>query len=98
MELNSKQTRYLRSLAHHLSPAVQMGKSGFTPAIVKEVDRNLADHELIKVRIAAEDREQLSELADSLAHETDAALVQLIGSIAVYYRPAEEPEIKLPRK
>ncbi len=96
MNLSTKHSRYLRSLAHHLNPLVMMGKQGVTPAIYKEVDRGLADHELIKVRIAADDRTALREAAEGLREATSAALVQVIGRIAVLYRPAPEPTIKLP--
>ena len=96
MELTNKQVRYLRGLAHKLNPAVQMGKAGYGPSLVGEVNRNLADHELIKVRLGADDRDEFESLAQLLAEETGAALVQTIGRIAVYYREAEEPGIKLP--
>ena len=50
----------------------------------------------VKVKIAAGDRSEFEELATQLAEATDAALVQTIGRIAVLYREAEEPTIKLP--
>lgn len=67
-----------------------------TPALNKEVDRVLADHELIKVRIVADDRESVRETAAGVTAATNAALVQVIGKIAVLYRPAEKPAITLP--
>lgn len=96
MDLNAKQRSYLRGLAHHLNPLVQMGKAGLTPAILKEIDRNLSDHELIKVRIACDDRQELASLTQLIASEHNAAIVQVIGHIAIFYRPAEEPKISLP--
>ena len=47
-------------------------------------------------RIAAEDRAELLEQADAIAQENKAALVQVIGHIAVLYRPAEDPVIVFP--
>jgi RNA-binding protein len=96
MELTSKQVRYLRSLAHGLDPAVQMGKEGITPALADEVIRNLKDHELIKVRLGTDDRDEFAAMADQLATGADAALVQTIGRIAVLYRKGDEPKIRLP--
>lgn len=95
--LDSKQVRFLRGLAHKLNPAVQTGKDGYTPAIVKEIARNLSDHELIKVRIGADERAEFLELAEQMAADTGAVLVQTIGRIAVLYREAEDPVIQLPR-
>lgn len=97
-ELSSKQVSYLRGLAHALTPSVQMGKAGMTPAIVKEIDRNLKDHELIKVRINCDERAEFMETAETLAQSTAAALVQTIGRMAVFYREGPKRTIKLPTK
>lgn len=98
MHLSSKQTSYLRGLAHHLNPMVQIGKNGYTEAVVKDVARSLKDHELIKVRIGLDERAAFKDACQSLAQDTDSALVQTIGRIAVLYKPSEEPEIALPKK
>jgi RNA-binding protein len=96
MKLNSKQIRFLRGLAHNLNCSVQMGKAGYGPSLVGEVERNLKNHELIKVRLGADDRDEFESLAELLSVETGAGLVQSIGRVAVYYREGEKPEIKLP--
>ena len=96
MDLNSKQQCYLRGLAQPLNLLVRMGKSGYSETLVKEVERSLGDHELIKVRLAADDRSAFRELAAQLAEATASDLVQTIGRIAVLYRPAAEAGIKLP--
>ena len=98
MELSIKQVCYLRGLAHKLHPVVQMGKAGYSAAFIKEVGRNLADHELIKVRIGVDDPGEFGAVADQLAEDTGALLVQTIGRIAVFYRAAEEPQIQLPTR
>ena len=98
MELTSKQAAYLRGLAHALDPVVQTGKAGVTAALIKEVERNLKDHELIKVRIGCEERAEFLQTAEQLASTTRAELVQTIGRIALLYREGEEPEIKLPKR
>ena len=41
----------LRAQAHHLNPVVLLGASGLTEAVMKEIDRELKAHELIKVRV-----------------------------------------------
>ena len=96
MQLSTKQTSYLRGLAHHLNPIVQVGKNGYTEAIIKDVIRNLKDHELIKVRIGVDERPAFIEMCQTLARDTESSLIQTIGRIAVLYRPSEDPEIKLP--
>ena len=95
MNLNRKQICKLRGLAHHLSPAVQMGKAGYADSLVKEVNRNLNDHELIKVRLSADDASEFNALATDLATVTNANLVQTIGRVVVLYRRSEKAKIKV---
>jgi RNA-binding protein len=62
------------------------------------VDLALEHHELIKVKVAAEDRELRDAMIADLAGRADAVLVQRIGHTAVLYRPAKEKrQIVLPR-
>ncbi len=96
MELNRRQVCYLRGLAHPLNPRVQMGKGGYGVAFVSEVARNLKDHELVKVRMATDDRAQFYQLSEQLAQETKATLVQTIGRTLVLYRQGDEPKIAIP--
>jgi RNA-binding protein len=96
--LSSAQARYLRGLAHALRPVVLVGGKGVTEALVAETAAALEIHELIKVKVAAEDRETRDAMIAALAEGTGAALVQRIGNIAVLYRArAEKPLIALPR-
>jgi RNA-binding protein len=98
MELNSKQVKYLKGLAHHLNPIVQMGKNGFSESFVSEVKRGLKDHELIKVRLSCEDRAELDQFTQQLHAETGSQLVQVIGHVAVLYKQADTPKIIMPKK
>ena len=47
--LKGKQKRQLRSLAHHLSPIFQVGKSGVTSEMIQGIRDALEKRELIKV-------------------------------------------------
>ena len=69
-----------------------------TPALISEVDLALETHELIKVKVAAEDREDRASLIDAIVDGTRAALVQRIGHTAVLYRASRDKrQIVLPR-
>ena len=48
------------------SHSVSVGNAGPTKAVIAEVDRALAKHELIKVKIQADDRELRKEIGDEL--------------------------------
>lgn len=98
ISLTAAQTRFLRGQAHGLKALLQVGDKGVTPAVVAEVGQALEDHELIKVKVAAEDREARAALIDDLVNGAGAALVQRIGHTAVLYRPSKEKrQIVLPR-
>ena len=48
--MTGKQKRYLRSLAHSLKPVVQIGKQGLSRETLVQIEKQLDDHELIKVK------------------------------------------------
>ena len=96
--LTSAQNRFLRGQAHDLKALMQVGGKGLTPALVAELDQVLERHELVKVKVGAEDREARDQMIAELASLTGAALVQRIGHTATLYRPSREsPSIVLPR-
>ncbi|HMB43201.1 MAG TPA: ribosome assembly RNA-binding protein YhbY [Luteimonas sp.] len=96
--LTNAQTRFLRGQAHGLKAMLQVGGKGISQTLVDEVAAALEHHELIKVKIAAEDRDAREALARELATRADAALVQRIGHVVILYRPSiERRQIVLPR-
>lgn len=96
--LTAAQTRFLRGQAHDLKALLQIGNKGVTPAFLAELDAVLEQHELVKVKVAGEDREARDAVIGELAEKVDAALVQRIGHTAVLYRPSKERrQIVLPR-
>jgi RNA-binding protein len=96
--LTNAQTRFLRGQAHGLKAMLQVGGKGISDALVAEVDGALEHHELIKVKVAATDREVRDAMVDELAQRAGAALVQRIGHTAVLYRPSKDNRrIVLPR-
>ena len=97
MSLTNKQNKYLRGLSHDLKPVVMIGNSGVTEGVLNELEARLAHHELIKVRISGVDRDERRQMAENLCKESNSELVNTIGHIAVLYRRAKEPTIKLPK-
>lgn len=95
--LSEKQKRHLKALAHPLNPVIIVGGAGVTEALLKELDSTLEHHELIKVRVNAIDREARDQLITTLCEGSQSLLVQRIGHVAVLYRPAKQPQLKLPR-
>ncbi|MCG7497562.1 ribosome assembly RNA-binding protein YhbY [Vibrio sp. Of7-15] len=98
MNLSTKQKQHLKGLAHNLKPVVLMGANGLTEAVLAEIEIALNYHELIKVKVASEDRETKHLIIDAIIRETKAEKVQTIGKTLVMYRPSEDRKIELPRK
>ena len=97
MTLTNKQKQYLKGLAHSLKPVVLLGQHGLTEGVLAEIDLALNFHELIKVKVAAEDREVKTLIMDAIIRETGALKVQSIGHMLTLYRSSEEKKISLPR-
>ncbi|AUZ05557.1 MULTISPECIES: ribosome assembly RNA-binding protein YhbY [Vitreoscilla] len=88
--LSSVEKAALKQQAHTLQPVVMIGQNGLTESVVKEVDANLLAHELIKVRILGDDRDDRKLWSVQLCEQTGAELVQSIGKILVLYRQNEQ--------
>jgi RNA-binding protein len=98
MSLSNSQKRYLRGLAHGIGPVIQVGNKGLTPSLVKEFGNALDQHELVKVKLAGDDREARAEQIDALAEQVGAEVVQRIGHVASFFRRnKQEPKIALPK-
>ena len=69
---------------------VIVGGKGLTDDVVKEVDRALTAHELIKVRAPGMDRKQRETAFASLCERTGADAVQSIGKVFVLFRKKNE--------
>ena len=67
-------------------------------SVIAETKKSLDAHELIKVRIDADDSAARKELAEKLASACDAHVAGMIGKTLILYRRRDEdPDIKLPR-
>ena len=96
--LTPKQRQFLKGLAHPLSPVVRIGRGGVSEGVVEEAKKSLVSHELIKVRIDADDSDDRRELGEKLAAAADAHIAGTIGKTLILYRARdEEPTIKLPK-
>jgi RNA-binding protein len=93
--LTGLQRRRLRALAHELRPVVHVGEAGVSEPVVAALDRALADHELVKVRL--HEPPDKKALARELAARGGAELCGLVGhTVILYRRHPERPRIELP--
>lgn len=96
LTMNAKERQRLKGEAHKLNPVVLLGAEGLSEAVVKEVERALAAHGLIKVRVPGDDRAELERIFATLADRLSAARVQVIGKVLVLFRPLPDTEAAEP--
>jgi len=87
--LSSQQRSALRAAAHALRPVVLIGDRGLTDAVLKEIDRALIVHGLIKVRAGGEDRTSREALLADICAALSCHPVHHLGKILILYRPTE---------
>ena len=84
--MTNNEKKALKAKAHRLKPVVTTGQAGLTANVLAEIDVALYHHELIKVRLRSQDREQRKWQATQICKDTNAELIQSIGQISVLYR------------
>jgi len=92
--MTSKQRAYLRSLAMTMQPIVSIGKNGVTDSVISEIDNLLECKELIKISVLKNSDLSAKDVSECLQEETDAAIVQTVGSKITLYRFSKKDDIK----
>ncbi|MDR2875368.1 MAG: YhbY family RNA-binding protein, partial [Methylobacillus sp.] len=87
LKLNSRQTSHLRALAHNLNPVVMVGNNGLSESVMREIDISLTAHELIKIKVFGDDRDQRKQMLETICAQLSAAPIHHIGKQLVIYRP-----------
>ncbi len=72
--------------------------NGLTKNVSAAIEEALERHELIKIKIKADSREDKESLAEKISSQSNATRVQLIGHVLTLYRQAKEPTLVIPKK
>ena len=88
--LTEKLKRELKAKAHHLNPVVTIGDKGLSKPVLKELNIALDAHELIKVRMHSEDRDERKSIMIEIAKSLDATPINQIGKVLIIFRKNEE--------
>jgi RNA-binding protein len=88
--LTTRERAHLKARAHALEPVVHVGASGVTDRLVAEVERALAAHELIKVKVATDDRAARVAIGDEICDRTGATAVHRVGKVVILWRARED--------
>ena len=97
MKLTESQKKHLRRLSHDAKPIVTVGDNGLTDNVLAELAGALAHHELIKVRVRADDRAARDLLLREIIERCHCELIRRVGHVATLFRRNhQKPKIALP--
>ena len=88
--LTPKQRQALKAQAHALKPVVMIGQNGLTDAVIREADMALKAHELIKIRVRNDDRDEREQFAQIFCERLNAQLVAHSGKLIILWRKNED--------
>lgn len=89
----------LRAAAHALRPVVLIGDNGLTEAVLKEIAVHLNVHQLIKIRVAGDDREARLAIYNQICEELHAEPINHVGKVLTVYRQnSDQPDILNPKE
>ena len=90
-KLTSANRKYLRSLAHHIDPAVLIGKNGINNGVINSIEIALNSKELIKIKFR-DFKDQKKNLSEDIERLTNSNIVGIIGNILILYRESHDPD------
>jgi RNA-binding protein len=71
-------------------PKINVGKSGLTEAVTKEIDRQLDEHEFVKIKLLKNspliEEADVKEIAKELASSLKAEVIDVRGRTITLYR------------
>ena len=89
--LTGAQRTKLRGLGQTMPDTQHVGREGAAPAVVAQLDRELAQRELVKLRFTGgQDRHARAALQAALAAATGSVCVGAVGHTALFWRQAAE--------
>lgn len=94
MKPENVRRKQLRAIGHRLNPVVIVS-NGLNAGVAAELERALTDHELIKIRVNAADRDEKRALVTEICESLGAELIQMAGHVALIYRAALKPKPEL---
>jgi putative YhbY family RNA-binding protein len=91
--------RHVRHVLKDENPTIWVGKDGLTAQLVAEIEKQLQQNKMVKVRIlpaALQGENTAQVIAAKAAEQTDAALVEVRGHVFILFRKRRAVEPKQP--
>lgn len=94
MPLSRDEIKRLRGEAHSLAPVVRVGGGGLTDAVVRAMDDSLEAHELVKIRMLTDDRDQRAAWIEEVLKRTRSEKIHAIGKTLTMWRKRQPKKAK----
>lgn len=88
--LTSKQRAFLKSKANSLDSIFQVGKGSVGENMTVQIGEALKKRELIKINVLQNCLEEVRDIAEEIAKETEAEVVACIGKRIILYKENRE--------
>lgn len=88
--LTPKNKAYLKGLANHLKPQINLGKGEIDDGVISSINNSLEAHELIKIKVLQNSNELCNDLASEITKKTKSELVDIIGRTIILYRESKK--------
>jgi putative YhbY family RNA-binding protein len=87
--------RHVRHVLKDENPTIWVGKDGLTTQLVSEIEKQLQQNKMVKVRIlpaALQGDNTAQAIATKAAEQTNAALVEVRGHVFILFRKRKAAE------
>lgn len=91
--LTSKQRAYLKSQANNIDSIFQVGKGAVGDNMTTQIGQALKKRELIKISVLQNCLEDVRDVAEEIAKETEAEVVACIGKKVILYKENSEQKL-----
>ena len=96
-KITTKMKRHVRHVLKDENPTIWVGKDGLTPQLISEIEKQLQQNKIVKVRIlpaALQGDNTAQSIAAKAAEQTDSALVEVRGHVFILFRKRRAVEPK----
>jgi RNA-binding protein len=80
--------RHVRHVLKDENPTLWIGKDGFTPQLLNEIEKQLSKQKMLKIKIlkTALETETAQTIATKAAEQSNSSLVEVRGHVFILYR------------